>query len=171
MLPDQRLFVIVGTEDGIAGVESFIKAAEQMAMEEATKKEALIVTLGPKMRAVMVPHLFNNEARLKRVMKECDEAQERWLLSYYDVMERLGLKDSRGVVRAVRVEQHPDQKLLLLIGSEDGIAGMESLIQVAEKNAAEQDERVFEEEMAAKATREAEARKVKEAAEKAKKSE
>jgi len=58
MLPEQYIFVIIGTEDGIAGVESFIKAAEQLAMEEAAKKEALAASLAPKMRAVLAPHLF-----------------------------------------------------------------------------------------------------------------
>jgi hypothetical protein len=171
MLPDQQLFVIVGTEDGIAGVESFIKAAEQLAMEEAIKKEALAASRAPKMRAIPAPHLFSNEDRLKQVMKECDDAQGLWLMSYEDLIQQVGLKEGRGLIRSVRVEQRPDQKLFVLIGLEDGIVGVETLILAAERNAAERDARDFEREMATKAEREAEARQVKEAAEKAKKSE
>lgn len=139
LLPDQHLFVIVGSEAGIAGMEGFIKAAEQLAMEEVTKKEALAASLTPKMRAVLAPHLFNNPARLDRVTKECEEAQKEWLLSYHDVNARVGLKDGVSLVHAIRVVQRPDQKLFMLIGLEDGIAGIETLIQAAEKNAANED--------------------------------
>jgi hypothetical protein len=59
----------------------------------------------------------------------------------------------------------------VLIGSEDGIAGMETLIQAAEKNAAEQDEEDAERVKAIMAEKEAAARKEQEAAERAKKSE
>jgi hypothetical protein len=139
MLPDQHLFVIVGSEDGIAGIESFIKAAEQLAMEEATKIEALAATIAPKMRAVPAPHLFNNEARLKRVKEECDNAQEVWVLSYLDLLARVGADDERSGVCGIRVQPRPDQKLFMLIGLEDGIAGLETLILAAEKNAADED--------------------------------
>ena len=136
ILPEQHLFVIVGSEDGIAGVESFIKAAEQMAMDEATKKQALAATLTPKMRAVLAPHLFESEARLKRIMQECNDAQGFWDLSYDELMKRAGLNNRQS---EVRVQQRSDQKLFVLIGSEDGIVGMETLIQAAEKNAADED--------------------------------
>jgi len=71
-----------------------------------------------------------------------------WKLSDENMMSGVGLRNRLG---EVRVQQRPDQKLFVLIGPEDGIAGVESLIQAAERNAADQDTREFEEEMAAKA--------------------
>lgn len=40
LLPEQNIMVIIGSEDGVAGMESFIKAAEQLAADEAEWKKA-----------------------------------------------------------------------------------------------------------------------------------
>ena len=37
-LSGQKVFVLIGTEEGVAGVESFIKAAEQFAADDDAKK-------------------------------------------------------------------------------------------------------------------------------------
>lgn len=39
-LPEQNVFVLMGSEDGIAGVESFVRAAEQLAADVAAEKRA-----------------------------------------------------------------------------------------------------------------------------------
>ena len=166
-LMSQKVFVLVGNEEGIAGVESFIKATEQLAVDEAAKKVALASSLAPTMRAVLAPHLFKNEERLDRITKEFENVQGLWSESHADLMKMIGIDDRRG---GVCVQQRPDQKLLVLIGSERDIAGMESLIDAAEKNAAEQDLRELELMTAEKVKMEAAIRKEAEATEKAKKS-
>ena len=159
----QKVFVLVGNEEGIAGVESFIKATEQLAVEKAAEKRALTTSLAPKMRAVVAPHLFANEERLEKIGQEFNTVQEAWNDVHTKLMEMLGIDSRRG---GVCVEPHPKQKLFVLYGSEEGLAGMESLIQAAEKNAADEDAQ----EMAIVMAR-AEEKAKKEAAEKADKGE
>lgn len=171
LLPDQNMFVLVGNEDGIAGMESFIKAAEQLAVDEEAKKEALATSLAPTMRAVLVPHLFNNETRLERVIKEIESVQRLWIASQIDLMQMAGID---GPPRVIRIEPRRDQKLFMLIGSEKAIDGMESLVLAAEKNAAEQDaeeKAIYRAKMAEEKAREdAAARKEQEAVDKDSKS-
>lgn len=62
--------------------------------------------------------------------------QRLWKESHDRLMKMSGNDDRRG---GVCVQQRPEQKGFVLIGSEGDIAGMESLIQAAEKNAAEED--------------------------------
>lgn len=169
-LPQQKLFVIMGTEEGIAGVESFIKAAEQLAAEAAARKLALADSLAPKLRAVLAPHLFANPERLARVQDECNNVQEKWTKSQMDLMKMAGMDNPRG---GISLEPRREQKIFLLIGSDEGIAGMESLILAAERNAAEEDAQkmalIVAERAEAKAKEETH-RKAQEAPEKAKKS-
>lgn len=149
MLPEQRIFVIVGTEDGIEGIEGFIQAAEQLAVEEAARKTAVAASLAPKMRAVFAPHLFANEARLQGITEEFGNVQGLWNDSHAQLMNMAGIDDRRG---GVCVQQRPEQKLFVLIGSEEDIAGMESLIQAAEKNAEEVDAAILKKAEAAETT-------------------
>lgn len=140
-LKSQKVFVLVGNEDGIAGVESFVKAAEQLTVDLAAKKRALAASLAPKMRAVFAPHLFASEKRLDQITEEFDGMQGLWNESHNKMMQIVGIDDRRG---GVCVQHRPDQKLFVLIGSEGDIAGMESLIQAAEKNAADEDAKLAE---------------------------
>ena len=132
-------------------------------MEKAAEKRALTTSLAPKMRAVVAPHLFANEERLEKIGQEFNTVQEAWNDVHTKLMEMLGIDSRRG---GVCVEPHPKQKLFVLYGSEEGLAGMESLIQAAEKNAADEDAQ----EMAIVMAR-AEEKAKKEAAEKADKGE
>lgn len=171
LLPDQNMFVLVGNEDGIAGMESFIKAAEQLAVDEEAKKEALAASLAPTIRAVLAPHLFDNEVRLERVINEFKSAQKMWTDSHMDLMQMAGIDDRP---LGIRIEPRRDQKLFMLIGTERAIAGMESLVLAAEKNAAEQyaeAKAIDKAQMAEdKARKDAAARKEQEAADKDSKS-
>lgn len=160
----QKVFVLVGNEEGIAGVESFIKATEQLAVEKAAEKRALTASLAPKMRAVVAPRLFANEERLKKFTEEFNDVQAAWDDVHTKLLDLLGIDSRRG---GVRVEPHPEQKLFVLYGSAEGIAGMESLIHAAEKNASEEDAQ----ETANMMARRAEEKAKKEAAEKAEKGE
>lgn len=98
MLPDQHLFVIVGSEAGIAGVGASSRPQSSSPWRKRRKKETLAASLSPKMPAVLAPHLFNNQARLDQVTKECDDAQKEWILSCYDLIKRAGLKDDQNLV-------------------------------------------------------------------------
>ena len=153
-------------------MESFILAAEKLAADEAAKQVGLASSLAPKMKAVLAPRLFSNQPRLERILKEFDNAQAAWDMTHREIMQKFGINNSRG---GVCVEQRPDQKLFILIGSEEGIAGMESLILASEKNAQAEDALELEKMKAFKAQQEAEVkalrRKEAEAVEKAKKSE
>lgn len=137
-LTSQKVFVLIGSEDGVAGLESFIKAAEQRAAEEAAAKDALAAANMPKMRAVAAPHLFAHDERIVHFMKAANTMREKW-----DAVTNLLKKEfgasADGVVRLEIVEPRPDQRGFVLIGSEGGIAGMESLIKIAEQRAADED--------------------------------
>src|SRR5260221_9205271 len=77
-LSSQKVFVLIGSEDGVAGMEGFIKAAEQRAADDAAAKDALAAAIAPKMHAVAAPHLFANDARLKGFMKEAETMRKEW---------------------------------------------------------------------------------------------
>lgn len=159
-LPAQNIFVLVGSDEGIAGVESFLKAAEQLAVEQAAEKRAQAASFAPQMRAVVAPHLFASEEKLSKITAEFNTVQTAWDKTHARLTDLLGVDNRHG---EVRVEPHPEQKLFVLYGSTEGIAGMESLILAAEKNAAEEDAQ----KKAFMTAREAEENAQKDAAEKA----
>lgn len=72
-LTNQKVFVLVGSEEGVDGLESFLKAAELRAAEEAATKKALSAAAAPKMRAVAAPHVFQNASRLDKVREGTEE--------------------------------------------------------------------------------------------------
>ena len=191
-LSGQKVFVLIGTEDGVAGVESFIRAAEQLAVEEDAKKlaekmaaeahekqeqsrkqaeheaedkaikqrkaeeaaakEALAAAIAPKMHAVAAPHLFASKERLERFTKEAGEMQKMWEELHMILMSDAGAKQ-RGhrMSGGINIQPRPEQKIFVLLGSEEGIAGLESLIQAAEKIAADEDAKILALKMAAEA--------------------
>jgi hypothetical protein len=191
-LPGQKVFVLIGTEEGVAGAESFIKAAEQLAVEQDAKilalkmadeafekqkasrkqaereaeekaikqrraedtaaKDALAAAIAPKMHAVAAPHLFGNKERLDRFTKEAGEMREWWIGWHQDLMKETGGDSHRHVAGGdTQIKPRPEQKIFVLLGSEEGIAGMESLIQAAEKIAADEDAKILALKMAAEA--------------------
>lgn len=139
-LSSQKVFVLIGSEDGVAGMESFIKAAEQRAAEEAAAKEARAATISPKMRAVAAPHLFASKERLDRFMEEALRTKEKWLELTVDLRKEMGLR-SEPLFYPVEIEPRAERKVFVLLGTEQSIAGLESLIDAAERLAADEDAR------------------------------
>lgn len=136
-LSDQETFVIIGSEDGVAGMESLVKAAEQRAADEDAAKEAQVASLAPKMHAVAAPHLFVGTDRFNRFMKDAELMVEMWESKKQHIAKEAGLKEpSLGIIR---FEPRREQKVFVLFGSEESIAGMESLIKAAEQIAADED--------------------------------
>lgn len=137
-LTSQKVFVLIGSEDGVAGLEGFIKAAEQRAAEEAAAKDALAAANMPKMRAVAAPHLFAHDERIRRFLEVANAMRKEW-----DAVRNLLKKEfgasADGVGRLEIIEPHHEQRGFVMIGSEEGIAGMESLIKIAEQRAADED--------------------------------
>lgn len=144
-LREQKVIVLIGSEDGISGMESFIKAAEQLAVDEAGKERVLAASLAPKMRAVFAPHLFSKEARRDQFAEELENVQGLWNESHSKLMQMVGIKSQRG---GVCVVQRREQRLFVLYGSEDGINGVENLIQAAESNAADEDAKLLKDKAA-----------------------
>ncbi|WP_147263371.1 hypothetical protein [Roseimicrobium gellanilyticum] len=136
-LTSQKVFVLVGSEEGVDGLESFLKAAELRAAEEAATKKALATAAVPKMRAVAAPHVFQNASRLDKVRKAAEEMISlratlvRAVAQSYGVIEDLGI--------GAQLESRPEQKLFVLFGPEDMLDGMESFILAAEKLAVDED--------------------------------
>lgn len=96
-----------------------------------TSPEALSNTI--KMRAVAAPHLFAHQDMLKRFLDEARRTQNQ-------LEENLHyLQKFEGVKPWIRPYITPleGQRVLVLIGSEEGISGLESLIKAAEETAAE----------------------------------
>jgi len=135
-LQDQRIFVLVGDEEGIRGMESLVLAAEQLAAGEAARKSELAAALAPAMRAVHAPHLFASQDRLDRIIREFSGVQGLWDESRESLVNALGIDDRQS---AVRIVPRHSQKAFVLIGPEAGMAGMESFILAAEKNASDED--------------------------------
>jgi len=137
-LTSQRVFVLIGSEDGVAGMEGFIKAAEQRAADDAAAKDALAAAIAPKMHAVAAPHLFANDARLKGFMKEAETMRKEW-----DDLARFLTKEAGSnadsTLRVGTFEPRSDQKVFVILGSDEAITGMESLIKSAEQLAADED--------------------------------
>jgi hypothetical protein len=135
-LKSQKIFVIIGDEDGVAGMESLIKAAEQRLSEAAAAKEAAIAADAPKMRAVPAPHLFAKE-RWRQLEGSLNEVEHR-LAEDGDAIRKETGSDTMPVAWA-KYSPRVEQKVFFLRGTEAGIAAMESFIQAAEKLAAEED--------------------------------
>jgi hypothetical protein len=136
-LKDQNLFVIGGDEEGVAGLESLIKAAEQRLAESANAKAASYASNGPKMRAVLAPHVFSEEKRWKGLMDGMQEMRVKWAEVNTELQKEVGL-GSFGLPW-VDIDARKEQKVFILIGAEASIAGMESMIKAAEQLAAEED--------------------------------
>ena len=96
-----------------------------------TSPEALSSTI--KMRAVAAPHLFANHDMLKRFLDDAKRTQNQLEENLYD------LKKVGGAIPWIRADITPleGQRVFVLIGSEEGISGLESLIKAAEQTAAE----------------------------------
>jgi hypothetical protein len=136
-LQSQGLFAIIGDEEGVAGLESLIKAAEQRLAESANAKAASLAANGPKMRAVLAPHVFAEEGRLKRLMDEMQEMRVKWAEVNRDLQSEVG--NGGFGLPWVDIDARNEQKVFVLIGAEAAIAGMESLIYAAEQLATEED--------------------------------
>ncbi len=136
-LKDQNLFVIGGDEEGVAGLESLIKAAEQRLAESANAKAASLAANGPKMRAVLAPHVFAEEQRWKGLKDEMQEMRVKWAEVNIELQEEVGVGGFG--LPWVDIDARKEQKVFILIGAEAAIAGMESMINAAEQLAAEED--------------------------------
>jgi len=83
-----------------------------------------------KMRAVAAPNLFASEERVNGLLKEGELLEDARLAT----IEQLG--KAEGITMQTRIRPLTTQKVFVLIGNEDGIAGMESYIKACEQNAA-----------------------------------
>ena len=86
-----------------------------------------------KMRAVAAPHLFANEDTLSRFLKEAEEVQRRLVYRFSE------LQQAGSSIQWMGAEILPlkEQRVFVLVGSEEGISGLESLIKAAEQTVAE----------------------------------
>jgi hypothetical protein len=92
-----------------------------------------VLSHAAKMRAVAAPRLFANEDTLARFLKDAKTAQSKMLeISYY-------LKQVENSTPLIGTEIMPleGQRVFVLVGTEEGISGLESLIKAAEQTAAE----------------------------------
>jgi hypothetical protein len=96
-----------------------------------TSPEALSSTI--KMRAAAAPHLFANHDLLKRFLDDAKRTQSQLEENLYY------LKKVGGAIPWIRADITPleGQRVFVLIGCEEGISGLESLIKAAEQTAAE----------------------------------
>ncbi len=86
-----------------------------------------------KMRAVAAPRLFASDDTLKRFLGEVDMVQRQLAETFID-LERAG---SPGPGMGSQILPIGGQRVFVLVGSEEGISGLESLIKAAEQTAAE----------------------------------
>ena len=162
LLKSQNLFVITGDEAGVDGVESLIKAAEQRLADVASANAAAAASNGPKMRAVLAPHLFAREHRLKNLLEVTERMRAELANLNAERLKGTGLGSASALKLAlpwVKVDVHIEQNFFLVYGTEAGIAGVESLIKSAEQLAAEEDERIERKAAEVKAREEAATRK------------
>jgi hypothetical protein len=94
-------------------------------------QEALSHTV--KMRAVAAPHLFANGDTLDRFLEDAETAQRTMREISY------ALKKVENSTPLIGTEIRPlgGQRVFVLVGTEEGISGLESLIKAAEQTAAE----------------------------------
>lgn len=86
-----------------------------------------------KMRAIAAPHLFASPDTLERFLGDAERVQRELLEVSYQL--RKEEHSSPGFATSIRPIRN--QKVFVLIGTEAGISGLESLIQAAEQAAAE----------------------------------
>ena len=79
-----------------------------------------------KMRSVAAPNLFGNEKALADIKKAAQELQ-------YAQRGMAEVRGGRSRAMGAGIEPLPSQSIFAIIGDEDGVAGLESLIQVAEQ--------------------------------------
>ena len=137
-LPSQKVFVIIGDEEGVAGVEGLIKAAEQRLSNEVAAKVAAYTANAPKIRTVPAPHLFAKKERWNRVAEELNTTSAR--LAEMDKALRADIGSDAAPTAWAKAEFREELQLFILIGTETGIACMESLIKAAEQLATDEDE-------------------------------
>lgn len=136
-LKSEKIFVIIGDEDGVTGLQSLINAAEQRLANEVAAKVAAYTADAPKVRAVLAPHVFADEVRRKQVIASLRDV-ENTLKEIHGLTKKVSGSENVPVPWADS-QPHPEQKIFVLRGTEAGIAGMESVIKAAEQLAAEED--------------------------------
>lgn len=136
-LRSQSILSITGDEDGVAGVESLIKAAEQRLSNEIAAKVAAYTADAPKIRAVLAPHVFADEGRRKQVIAGLREVETT--LHKIHLLSQKATGSETVPLPWADSTPHPEQKIFLLAGTEAGVTGMESIIRAAEQLAAEED--------------------------------
>lgn len=137
-LASQKVFAIIGDEEGVAGLESLIKAAEQRLADAAAAKVAAFAANAPKMRAVLAPHVFDDAERARKLMDSLNSMRDELMAVRMDIEKELG-KDIIMQAPWAAARPRPEQKVFVLSGTEAGIAGMDSLIKAAEQLAEEED--------------------------------
>jgi hypothetical protein len=146
-LKSQSIFLITGDEEGVDGIESLIRAAEQQRVDEAAAVAASVAANGPRMRAVLAPHVFAEGQRVQVLLREMEVMQRNWQDLNANLLKASGLGSGSGsafkfALPWVEIAPSDAQKVFVLSGSEAAIAGMESLIRSAEQLAAEEDLRI-----------------------------
>ena len=140
-LKSQNVFVIIGDEDGVAGLESLIQATEQRLANAKAEKVEELLRGAPKMKAVAAPHLFANEPRLKRFINEVNVMSGE-LAEINDYRWTTAGFPAKSTPYWVNVHPREEQKVFMLLGNGDAITGMESLIKAAEQLAEKDDAKV-----------------------------
>lgn len=138
-LESQKIFVIIGDDDGVAGMESQIKAAEHRLDLALSAKVAALAANGPKTRAILAPHVIASETRRKSLMEAMELMRKHWDRINADLMHETDSGTS-GIWGDFSLNE--EQKVFIVSGNEAGINGLESLIKAAEQLAAEEDERI-----------------------------
>jgi hypothetical protein len=86
-----------------------------------------------KMRAVAAPHLFANKETLSRFLKEAETVHKQ-LRETFAYLEKL---ENSMPLMSAQIKPLEGQRVFVLVGTEEGISGLESLIKAAEQTAAE----------------------------------
>jgi hypothetical protein len=86
-----------------------------------------------KMRAVAAPHLFANTETLGRFL-EGAETLRRKVADTFAYLEKI---DNAMPIMSAQIKVLDAQRVFVLVGTEEGISGLESLIKAAEQAAAE----------------------------------
>ena len=86
-----------------------------------------------RMRAVAAPHLFANREAISRFLEEAQMVR-RQVASMFSNLDKL--ENPISLVSA-EIKALEGQRIFVLIGTEEGIAGLESLIKAAEQTAGE----------------------------------
>ncbi len=87
-----------------------------------------------KMCSVATPNLFVSEKKVERVKHAAEKLEKDRLQRILD-STRAGFNE---IVGGARIELLPDQNIMVIVGSEDGVSGIESFIKAAEKLAADE---------------------------------